>query len=288
MKNVQSIRDRTLSYLPRRVCDRIEELGELIGLEEVRLRLGSGSSLTQGGRNVPLGVSLSREEMDECFLRVCDMALFAHRDDIARGFVALPFGVRVGVSGRARYDGGRLVGISEVSSLAFRIPSSRSDVSAEVYRKWKERSCKGMLISSAVGVGKTTLIRDLALRLSTGRGAMRVSIADERCEFISEMYDGAFTDILSGYRRADAVEIAVRALSPEVLIVDELSTERDAEALSAALGSGVSIIATTHGESIEGIRKRRYIRELLDRRIFELAVFLKCKDGRRRVEFFDI
>ena len=92
-------------------------------INEIRLRENGITSLVVAGRNVALGLTLGREKIKETFKKVCGGAVFAHRDDVCRGFVTLLGGVRVGVCGYARYESGGVVGIGDISSLVFRIPA---------------------------------------------------------------------------------------------------------------------------------------------------------------------
>jgi stage III sporulation protein AA len=93
-------------------------------------------------------------------------------------------------------------------------------------------------------------------------------VVDERCEFDPEEYSHSHVDILRGYRRATGVDIAVRTMSAEVLIVDEISTAEDSSAMLSALGAGVDVIATTHAVSLESALKRECVRGLIKEGLF--------------------
>ena len=58
--------------------------------------------------------------------------------------------------------------------------------------------------------------------------------------------------------------MAIRSLSPEILICDEIGTEGDIEALNMAFNSGVNIVVTIHGYSIEDIYNRKVFKNLLE------------------------
>ena len=132
-----------------------------------------------------------------------------------------------------------------------------------------------MLICSPAGQGKTTAIRSLARLIGSGREAKRVVAVDERCEFDSSEYCDAHVDILRGYRRAVGVDIAIRTMSAEVLIVDEISSSEDAKAMMSALGAGVTVIATAHADSLIGAAKRAYIRELILGGLFDSVCIIR-------------
>ena len=132
------------------------------------------------------------------------------------------------------------------------------------------------------GVGKTTLLRDLCRRLSTGEGAKRVAVIDSRGELSGDYGRCALVDVLFGYPKAEAIEIAVRTLSPEVVAVDEIASRREAEAVLAVAGGGVPLIATTHASGLAEALARPAVKPLWRAGIFRLAVGLR-REGERVV-----
>lgn len=85
---------------------------------------------------------------------------------------------------------------------------------------------------SPPNVGKTTLIRDIAKTLSSGKFAHRMAIVDTRGEiYIKTAFENSIADVLSGYPRAKGIEIATRTMSPEVIICDEIGTLEEAKAI---------------------------------------------------------
>ena len=273
-----------MKYLPAPVTDRI--LGTLSDMgasgadvNELRLRAGGRGLLVVNGRNIPIELRTGSEELGEVLKRICDGAVFAHRDDISKGYVTLGMGVRVGVCGHARYDCGRIVGVSDISTLVFRRPSGECSFAHSLYRQWKGYG-GGMLICSAAGEGKTTAIRALARLIGSGSDARRVVVVDERSEFSDDDYRTSSVDILSGYKRALGVEIAVRTLSAEVIIVDEISSREDAAAMLSSLGAGVCVIATVHARSLDDAMKRDYVRNLIKGGLFECVCLISRSGGR--------
>ena len=266
---------RTAAYLSTELVLEIEGVcirhGGISSLNEIRLRSKGRSSLVVSGRNVMLKSKISADELYSIFKRLCDMAVFAHKDDVCRGFISCEGGMRVGVVGTARYDSDKIVGISDVSTLAFRFPSSECYFAPEVYREWQMRGGGGILVCSPSGGGKTTFIRAMAREVGR-RGEKRVVVIDERCEFDHTAYCDCAVDILRGYKRAKGIDIAIRTLSAEVIIADEIGTPEDAEALIEALGTGAEVIATAHGRDVTDASRRKYIRQLIEYGIFDKGV----------------
>jgi stage III sporulation protein AA len=234
--------------------------------------------LVVSGENIPLDIKVGETEMKETFRRISGGAVFAHRDDICRGFISLPYGVRVGISGHARYERDGVIGICDVTSLVFRIPSGECSFARELYARWLMHT-GGMLICSRAGEGKTTAIRALARLIGSGERPRRVVVVDERCEFDPAEYRSAHVDIMRGYRRALGVDIAVRTMSAEVLIVDEISSARDSQAMLSALGAGVTVIATVHAGSFFDAMRRGYVSELVEGGLFETVCVIERRGG---------
>ena len=78
--------------------------------------------------------------------------------------------------------------------------------------------------------------------------------------------------------------LLIRAMSPQVLAVDELGNEGDIRALQMASGCGCRLLATIHGSSLEEIRDKKYMRNVIEERLFERYLVLTRKNGRCEVE----
>ena len=245
-------------------------------LSEIRLRACGVPSVVLSGENLRLGYRFTEREWDALVMRLFGGAMYAHRDTVAKGYVSLPHGVRVGVAADVRYDGGRLIGARAVGSLVFRLPTARSERADELYRAFM-RARAGMLIYSLPGGGKTSALRALSGKLGA-LGNLRVVVVDERREFCAAEYKDALVDILSGYKKAEGIEIAGRCMSAEVIIVDEIGNAAEAEASGAIGYSGVPIIATAHADSLETLLEKRHISELVRGGYFSLFAGL-YKDG---------
>lgn len=272
-----------LSYMPDTVNKTVKEYlcaqKNTRNVSEIRLRLYGVCSLTVGDENIALDVRVDSADMKETVRRITGGALFAHKDDLCRGFISLPMGIRVGVIGHARYGNGEVQGIDEISALVFRIPCGECDFAKELYSEWSAYG-GGMLICSAAGGGKTTVIRALARLVGSGEHPRRVAVVDERCEFEPDEYRNAHVDILRGYRRSYGTEIAIRTLSAEILIVDEISSEEDASAMLSSLGAGVTVIATVHARSYADAVKRGYVRRLIEGGLFDALCILERRGDR--------
>lgn len=279
--------EKLLSILPQKVAQEISRLAasrraDGKSISEIRLRAFGRNSVTLFGERVCLCTPVSEEDIKRTVTLICGGSLYAHRDSIKEGYVTLDGCVRVGICGQARYDGGDLVGVSNISSLVFRIPTEISENAEILYDAWLNVK-HGMIIYSKPGVGKTTALRTLA-SLIGGRGKMQVAIIDGRCEFSPENYKGLPVDLFRGYRRAEGMEIALRVVSPDVMIIDEIGRRGEAEMILESLNSGVKVIATAHADSFFELKKRISLAPFFDNEIFDVAVGLSHKNGRRQAD----
>ena len=280
---VKSAQERVIELLPRHIGEEIVRLasgrvGGVSEIREIRLRLDGVCSMLVGNESLRLFGRIDREDTDKLLSRLTGGALYAYRDSIASGYLSLDGGVRVGLCGSAAYDGQDLVGIRDMRSLLFRIPSGKCAFADEIYEIFRQGIGQGMLIYSPPGVGKTTALRSLAKNIGCGREAMRISVVDERCEFPTEDYEDCEVDILRGYKRGFGIEIATRTLSPQLIMIDEIGRD-DAEALMGVVRCGIPLIATAHAADFSEVTTRPALRPLIECGVFSVFVGISSVAG---------
>lgn len=237
---------------------------------DIRLRKNGICAISVGKRSYPLDISLSARRMDELIFSLCDGSVYAHAETIREGYINRN-GIRIGVCGRAVTDKDGTRSVCECSSVTIRIPHDVTGCADAVYSIWARKPHRGMLIYSPPGVGKTTILRDM-IRLLTLSG-YQFAIIDSRGE-LGSAADNASADVLTQYPKDEGIRSAVRSLSPELIICDELSGKRDADAARYALSSGVPLIATTHAGKQAELSLRPDLKALLDSKAFEITVGL--------------
>ncbi len=203
----------------------------------------------------------SPEDMAKQLSAFCRGSAYAYQDDLGNGFLTLRGGHRVGVAGKAVKKGEGVVSMRDASGLNIRIARQFlgcADAIIPILLE-KKRIFSTLLISPP-GVGKTTALRDVARQLGA---EFRVSIVDERSE-LAAMEQGApsfdigeQTDVLDAFPKDKGIACALRALSPDVIITDEIGDSRDKEAIAEILKGGCKIVTSMHGYSIEEAKTKK-------------------------------
>ena len=159
------------------------ESADISKLCEIRIRRDRNMSLTVGKENVICQTVVSAKEFESIIYRMCRGSVHAFGDQVMNGYIPLPGGYRAGVSGTAVSEKGRICAIKEISSVNIRIPRSIKGASRKLIDHFAEsKYCLSTLIFSPPGVGKTTLLSDLALMLSSPPILRRVALVDCRNE----------------------------------------------------------------------------------------------------------
>lgn len=224
---------------------------------------------------ISLDPEVSGQDISEIFKKLCNYSVYSFQDQLKNGFVTFFGGHRVGIASSAVMENGKITGIKEISSLNLRIAKEFKNCSKNIYEIIKESS-KGALIVGPPLSGKTTILRDLARLFSS---ESKVTIVDERFEIAAcnegkAQMDVGSSDVLSGFPKPEGILRAVRCLSPNVIICDEIGTFKEAKAINEALNSGVKVIASIHASNEKEILKKPQILWLLHSGAFEKIIVL--------------
>lgn len=223
----------------------------------------------------------SPQDVSECFNNVCGYSVYSHISEIREGFITIKGGHRVGITGTAVISSGAIHNIRDVSTLSIRISRQIKDCAKSLTAGFAGKK-GGLLICGSPCSGKTTVIRDMARLLST-QYSSRVSLVDTRGELASvcqgiPQNDIGMCDVMDSYPRVDAIDQAVRSLSPQYVICDEIGNFMDANAILHGINSGVRFVATVHANNREELLSHKNMKDILATGAFDEFVFLSGRD----------
>ena len=273
-----SWKDHIMPILPEKIREQIRDCDW--DIEEIRICVNREVRLKKSGQELMTGCVASLEDCKILFENICRHSLYAFEEALHECYVTLDGGYRVGITGMMLPD--KKGSSRVVAPSGFNIRIAREIIGSAQgimpYLGRADASINSVLLISPPGAGKTTVLRDAARQLSDG--GHKVCIADERNELSGSvngipMLDvGKRTDVMSGCRKAVAMELMIRVMSPEIIVTDEISGHEDAAAILNAAGCGVKILASAHADGYQQLKRRQNIRLLLSEGCFDKVILM--------------
>ena len=266
---------------------------------DIHLRLCRPVALTSMGQNyyISSGGTLLRKPSDkavvinkaglnETFNKICRYSVYSVQRELINGFVTVAGGHRAGICGTAVMNADSLTNIRDISSINIRLCKEVSGCSKPLISSINDPE-KGVLICGEPCSGKTTILRDIARYISLNENKT-VSLIDERGELAAALdgenqNDVGLCDVFSAYPKHKAVEHALRCMSPDYIICDELGTLNDVKAIESCANSGVSVIATLHCTDTAGLKNKPNALALLKTGAFQSIVFLDSRKNAGKI-----
>lgn len=271
--------DYVFRMLPRNVVAFINN-GQADDLQEIRIRVNRNTILKYCNEEVITDFIPNENDMINILHRLCENSIYSFQSQICNGFVTLYGGHRVGITGHVVMNNEKISNINYISALNFRIAKEIIGSSNKILKYVIDNGkIQNTLIVSRPGNGKTTILRDLVRNLSNM--GYTVSLIDERGE-IAAMYNGVpqndvglRCDVLDNVTKSLGMKIAVRTMSPDIIVSDEIGTKEDIEAINYGVLSGVNGIFTAHGSSIMDIKLNENLNKIYEQKVFSRIIFLE-------------
>lgn len=267
-------------------------------IAEIRIRIGRpvllicsdrNLFLTETGRTCAIAtreaITPEKSEIEESYRIICGYSVHSHQNETLNGYITVTGGHRAGICGTATASDDKIIGIRNISSINLRIARQINGCANEIVKNIYKEKLQSVIVAGAPSTGKTTILRDLSRQLSSGHAGeyYKVVIVDERGE-MAAVYNGRpqndigiNVDVLDGYPKASAIMIAVRTLSPDIIICDEIGDMDEMEAIKSGFNSGVKFAISAHAGSIKELLLRPQSQHMLAAGVFDKIITLKSR-----------
>lgn len=223
--------------------------------------------------------SVSQTEMNDSFNRLCDYSVYTYLNDIKNGFISLKEGHRVGFCGQAVRDGEVLTSIKDISSFNIRIARQFTGCCDILLERMEKEGYGNIIVAGCPSSGKTTMLREIARKISNC--GFNICVVDERQEIFPKFsnYDkGINTDVMLSYPKHAGIMTAVRTLSPDYIMTDEIGEKNECEAICRGLNSGINFVVSIHANDLHELKRKEIYKEITSCADFKYILILGKKE----------
>ena len=276
--------------LPEKIFKILDEKVNLKAVNELRFRADKPTVVCVSGKNYFLtenGVSsnltnalfASKIAIEDIIFRASECSIYSVNEQIKRGFIVTDGGIRIGIGGNVVEENGQIKTMTNFSSCNMRFPHNVKNCSLCAYPFIvHDDKIENTLVISPPNAGKTTFLKDFVLQLSERKLSYNVLLLDERGELDNNI-DSNFFDKIAFSTKKVGFENGIRSLSPDLIVTDEIGQEEDIDAIIYAITSGISVLATTHADSMETFLKKPLFQRVIKDKVFKRYVLLSKRNG---------
>lgn len=280
---LSKIDSEILSYFPNYIKEKFRNVSEKDweNAKEIRIRNGKPIIITGFNKEIKIDHIASSEDILRLVENFSENSLYKVQNEINEGFITIKGGHRIGISGTGVIENGKIKNIKYISSLNIRIAREVvgcSNSLLDALCKESSENIDNTIIISPPGCGKTTILRDLIRNLSNGYKNLNprvIGVVDERNE-ISATYLGQAqndlgirTDVMSSCQKTIGMRLMIRSMGIDIVATDEIGTNEDVDSVGQAIVSGVNLLVTSHGNSLEDIPLK-----LREKKVFKNVILL--------------
>lgn len=267
-------------------------------MQEIRLRMGAPLGIIYDGKEFFVdregrltgkaeeGYVVQYGQIRETIEYISNYSLYAFEEELRQGYITVKGGHRIGVAGRMIWERQGAKNLKHISFINIRLAHQVVGCAGKVlpYIRQGSSICHTLIISPP-RCGKTTLLRDLIRQLSNGDEnypGVTVGVVDERSElgacYMGKPQNdlGCRTDILDNCPKVEGMMMLVRSMAPQVIAVDEVGSREDVEAMEYVMNSGIHLVATVHGNTIDEIKNKPILGELVREKVFQRYILLEA------------
>lgn len=276
--------------LPDNIYSILKEKVNFKSINEIRLRSDKPILLNLNGKsfflselgatsNIKNALFASKIMVEDVIFRASECSIYSVNEQIKRGYIVTNTGVRLGLGGNLIEEKGQIKTMANFSSCNIRIPHSVKNFCLNAFPFMvKDGFLFNSLVISPPGCGKTTFLKDFVEQLSERNLPFNVLLLDERGELDCQI-NSNFCDKIAFSSKKVGFENGIRALSPDVIVADEIGQAEDIEAIEYASRCGVNILASCHCDSIENFVKKPLFEKLIKEKIFKRYILLSNRNG---------